>query len=134
MYKDLKKYNILYAEDDDYIREQTTALLKIVFNNIYIAKDGEEALELFNKNYKDLDIIVTDINMPKLDGISFAIKVKEKVQIPVIAVSAYSKTDYKLDELEKNFYFYLRKPIQIKDLINNIQKAINKEEGEFYLE
>lgn len=134
MYEELKKFNILYAEDDNYIREQTTALLQIVFNNVFIAKDGQEAIELFNKHFKELDVVVTDINMPKLNGIDFAIAIKEKVNIPIIAVSAYSKTDYKLDELEKNFYFYLRKPIQIKDLITNIQKAINKEEGEFYLE
>ena len=134
MYEELKNFNILYAEDDDYIRVQTTALLKILFNKVYVAQDGIEALELFNLHHNELDVVVTDINMPKFCGIDLAKHIKEKIDTPIIAVSAYSKSDYELDDLEKIFSFYLRKPIQIKDLILNIEKAIKKEEGEFYLE
>lgn len=134
MYEELKNINILYVEDDHYIREQTTSLLSILFKNVYTAQDGEEAIKLFESYSSELDIIVTDINMPKVSGIDMAKIINKKADIPIIAVSAYSKNDYALKDLEENFCFYLRKPIQIKDLISSIEKAIKNEVSEFYLE
>lgn len=134
MYENLKNINILYVEDDDFIREQTSTLLRNVFKNVLTACDGEEGINQFNSNLNDLDAIVTDINMPKISGIEMARKINvenQNLETPIIAVSAYSCDDYGMEEIKENFSYYLRKPIQIKELINSIQKALNQEEGEY---
>ena len=126
MYEDLKNINILYVEDDDFIREQTSALLSVIFNNVYTANDGQDGIEKFESYANELDAVVTDINMPKVSGIDMSKKIKlmGNSQIPIIAVSAYSEDDHAVQDITDIFTNYLRKPIQIKDLINTIGEAI----------
>jgi len=47
MYEQLKQINVLYVEDDQFIREQTSSLLNVVLNNVFCAIDGQEGLEYF---------------------------------------------------------------------------------------
>jgi len=134
MYEQLRKINILYVEDDDFIREQTSSLLKTIFNNVYTANNGQEGIEKYKSYTNDLDAIITDINMPKISGIDMAKQINasdSNNKTPIIAVSAYSCEDYGMEEIKDNFSHYLRKPIQIKELINSIEKAIKNEEGEY---
>ena len=65
----LKKLNILYVEDDDVIRNELAQLLSNFFGHIYTAVDGKDGLKTYEKNRKYIDIILTDINMPILNGI-----------------------------------------------------------------
>lgn len=67
----LKQLNILYVEDDELIKKELNDTLKLFFKDILLASDGEEAIELFNANQKNIDLILSDINMPKKDGIAF---------------------------------------------------------------
>lgn len=135
--EELKQIKVLYVEDDDFIREHTSQLLKAIFKDVYIAKDGKEGVHTYNENIDHVDAIITDINMPELSGIDMARvinKMKEKLNLdrpPIIAVSAYSCEDYGFQEISKNFTHYLKKPIQIKELIVNVTKAINGEKGEY---
>lgn len=126
MYEDLKNINILYVEDDDFIREQTSALLSVIFNNVYTANDGQDGIEKFQSYSNELHAVITDINMPKISGIDMSkqIKIQHDTNIPIIAVSAYSEDDHAVQNINDIFRFYLRKPIQIKDLINKIEEAI----------
>jgi len=55
----------LYVEDEDQIKSITYSLLKNLFKDIYLASDGQEGLDIFLKNKEQIDIIITDINMPK---------------------------------------------------------------------
>lgn len=130
MYENLKNINILYIEDDKFVREQTSNLLNAIFNNVYIANDGEEGILQYTKYADELDAIVTDINMPNMTGVEMAKKIHtelEKTPVPIIAVSAYSSEDYGMEEIKENFSYYLRKPIQIKELINTISKALEED-------
>ena len=126
MYEDLKNINILYVEDDDFIREQTSSLLSVIFNNVYTAIDGQEGIEKFESYKSELDAIITDINMPKISGIDMSKRIQSmnNSSIPIIAVSAYSEDDHAVQDINDIFTYYLRKPIQIKDLINSIDEAI----------
>jgi len=126
MYENLKNINILYVEDDDFIREQTSSLLSVIFNNVYTANDGQDGIDKYKSYIDQLDAIITDINMPKVSGIDMSkeIKALNDSNIPIIAVSAYSKDDNAVQDDTDIFTYYLRKPIQIKDLINSIDEAI----------
>jgi len=135
MNDDLKKINILYVEDDDFIRENTCVLLKSIFNDVIVAKDGKEGVYAYNRHSKEVDAIITDVNMPELSGIDMAKvinKMKKKIQTntPIIAVSAYSCEDYSFKDIADNFSHYLKKPIRIKDLVTSVDKALKGEIGE----
>jgi len=70
--ENFKKYTVLYIEDDEGVRTINSRFLKRMFDKLYEAKDGEEGYELYKKYHPD--IILTDIKMAKLDGISLAKK------------------------------------------------------------
>lgn len=125
MYENLKDINILYVEDDEFIREQTATLLSVVFNKIHTAIDGQDGINKFNALNDDIHVIVTDINMPKISGIDMSKSIKSNLErnIPIIAISAYSQEDHILEDIADLFTFYLRKPTQIKDLIKSIGDA-----------
>jgi CheY-like chemotaxis protein len=131
----LKELNILYVEDDDFIREQTCGLLKIIFKNVYTACNGNQGVKEFDLHPEDVDAIITDINMPELSGIDMAKIINQKnkktPKTPIIAVSAYSCDDYAMSDLQKNFAHYIRKPIQIKDLIHSVENAIDGKLGDY---
>ena len=126
MYEELKNINILYVEDDDFIREQTSSLLSVIFNNVYTANDGQDGIQKYESYEDELHAVITDINMPKVSGIDMSKKIKSmnNSDIPIIAVSAYSEDDHAVQDITYIFTNYLRKPIQIKDLINSIDEAI----------
>lgn len=131
----LKELNILYVEDDDFIREQTCTLLKIIFNNVFTASNGSQGVHEFELHPDEVDAIITDINMPELSGIDMAKIINQRntrnPKTPIIAVSAYSCDDYAMSDLQKNFAHYIRKPIQIKDLIQSVETAIDGKSGEY---
>ena len=75
--------NILYVEDDESARQQTIKMLKNYFTNIDVAIDGKDGLENFDKyfieNNKYYDLIITDIQMPIMNGISMIKEIYKKI-------------------------------------------------------
>ena len=62
----LKKVNILYVEDDENIRGELTSLLKNFVGEVFTAYDGQNGYEVFTQNSSKIDLILSDINMPRL--------------------------------------------------------------------
>lgn len=121
---------ILLAEDE---KPLARVILKIFEKNNYSADavyDGEEALAyLEGGNY---DVLVLDIMMPKLDGISVLRKIREKGnKIPVLILTAKSEVDDKVLGLDSGANYYLTKPFETKELLATIraitrsQKAVD---------
>ncbi len=69
-----KKLVLLYVEDDERIAIQTMNILKKFFDNIIYAKDGEEGVNKFNESH--IDLIISDINMPNLNGLEMLQQIK----------------------------------------------------------
>lgn len=121
--KEFKKYTILYIEDDEGVRTVNSRFLSRMFNELYEAKDGEEGYALYKKYHPD--IILTDINMPKLDGISLAKKIREKDKNTKIIIStAFSDKNYLLDAIELNLEKYIIKPLTSRNLMPVLTKTI----------
>jgi DNA-binding response OmpR family regulator len=94
-----------------------------MFNELYEAKDGIEGYELYKKYHPD--IILTDIKMPKLDGISLAKKIREKDSTTKIIIStAFSEKSYLLDAIELNLEKYIIKPLTSRNLMPALTKAV----------
>jgi len=116
--KSLGNISILCVDDEEVVLEHIKSILKNFTKNVYIAKDGVEALEIALNN--NIDIVVTDILMPNKNGIEFLKELKEHKNIPSIITTAYSDKDYLLEAIKLKVEGYLIKPINIKDLLDAI--------------
>jgi len=114
--------NVLYVEDNDALRTETTNLLKNFFLTLDTAEDGIQGIELHNKNRYDL--IISDIVMPNLDGISMIKKIKEENgNQKFILLSAYDETHYFLDAITLGIDGYLVKPLQLNTVVSIFKKV-----------
>ena len=118
-----KNIKILYVEDDEIARENGVEYLENYFEHIYEASDALIALKLYEK-YKP-DIIITDIQMPKLNGLEFIQRIRQKDdKTQVIVISAFSDKDYLLKAIELKLVKYLIKPVNEKQLDEAISLCI----------
>jgi len=119
----LKKSSILLAEDDESVRESFKRVLLLFVNHVYSAKDGEEALKLYEKH--NPDIIITDIKMPKMNGLEFIKKIRESDHdTPVIVTSAYTDQDFLLESIKLSLVEYVVKPIKESDLDRLLKECV----------
>jgi len=128
--KDIK---LLFVEDEKEARESMQLILKNFFNEMLIAKDGEEGIKKFNN---DIDLIITDINMPKIDGLEMARRIKEKKDVAIIIVSAYQNIEFMQKSIEIGVDGYIFKPANINLIIKTLFKVCKnikiKKENEKY--
>ena len=126
----LKKLTILYVEDDDLARTQLSKILNRLFKNVIQARNGLEGFETYQEHKltdSKIDLILSDINMPKLSGIEMLEKIREHdSEIPVIFTTARSETEYLLKAISLNANHYALKPIDKEDVILRIQKVCEK--------
>ena len=130
-YQYTKNLNILYVEDDLNFREETCDIFEDYFSNIDIASDGEKGLkkylEYFKKSSKYYDIVITDINMPKMDGIELTKAIyKENINQPIIVVSAHNESKYLLELINLGIEQFLMKPLELDKIIEVFYKTAKK--------
>ena len=119
---------LLIIEDDKQTREQFVEVLEIYFKNILSAQDGCDALDKIETDMPD--IIISDIKMPCLDGISLIKQVKNETYQPiVILTTAFSDKEYLLEAIDIKVDAYLIKPINIKQLFEKIDNAVDSFEN-----
>lgn len=119
----LKDIKLLYVEDEDAIVKVMQRLLEDNVQELYIAKDGLTALELYEKNKPD--IILADINIPKLNGLDLISKIREKDEdVKVILLTAYSDKEFLEKAADLKLIKYLIKPIVGKELFEALNQAI----------
>ena len=124
----LSSFSLLYAEDEEGIRNNVQEILECLFKNLYLAKNGEEAFEIYQE--KKPDLIITDINMPKLNGIDLIKKIrKHDSKVRIVIVSAHTDLDYMLNAVELHLVKYIIKPITEAKLINAFEAFIDSFEG-----
>ena len=112
-------FNILYIENDSISRQATSILLQKLGNKLIIAKDGIDGFQKFQLN--SIDLIISDLNIPKLNGIDFIRKVRDiNRDVPIIITS----TNYDAKVLQNSINYgvqgFLSKPIEIKQLEQQI--------------
>ncbi|MDB2562254.1 response regulator [Sulfurimonas sp.] len=112
-----QQYTLLYVEDDSILRESTGEFFEELFKKVTIAKDGVEALSLYKK--ESFDIVITDIQMPNMDGIelSRAIMDINKNQ-KVVIVSAYNETEYFIELIKIGVAGFMQKPLTIVQMLD----------------
>ncbi|NPA10805.1 MAG: diguanylate cyclase [Epsilonproteobacteria bacterium] len=120
----LKKLTCLYVEDEDFIRDAFLMMIKRYFKEVYVGKNGEEGLELYKKHTPD--IIISDIRMPKKDGIAMVKEIKElNPHAYVIFITAFSDNDYLKEAIDLGVEGYITKPVDKKKLLNKLNFIAN---------
>jgi DNA-binding response OmpR family regulator len=120
---DTKDISILYVEDDDIARENGIEYLQEYFDTIYQASDALIALDIYAKHH--IDIIITDIQMPQLDGLEFVSRIRqEDKDTQIIVLTAFSDTTYLLRAIELGLVKYLIKPIKEDELQEALKMCI----------
>ena len=118
------KLHVLYAEDDTVLRENTVSLLRDLFSEIDEASNGMEALEIYKKHPNDYDIVITDLNMPHMNGMELIKNIQAiDPKQPIIVVSAHNETEYFLESIRNNVSGYILKPIDFDQLIETLYKV-----------
>jgi signal transduction histidine kinase len=122
MFDKIKELTLLYAEDEPIVRQTFSDILSGKVKELYVASDGAEALELYNKHSPD--ILITDIKMPRMDGIELVKEIRnQNKEIPIIITSAHSETEFFLDLIDLGVDQYIIKPINGKRFFEALNKA-----------
>jgi len=116
----LKNLSVLYVENDNKVRLDLENKLKDKLKSLYCAVDGIEGLKQFELNKPD--IIITDITMPRMDGINMSIHVRKiDATLPIIVLSNEYSMSYLTVILKLGMTQYFRKPVEYKRLIEILE-------------
>ncbi|WP_373001362.1 response regulator [Sulfurimonas sp.] len=120
---------LLYVEDNEEARQFTMELLSRFFKNINVCENGEEALELFKA--KDISLIMSDINMPKMNGIEMSKNIRDlNSDVPIILLSAHNECSFKDSANHAGVTDYLEKPLKLSKLIELLTSFANDKIGD----
>lgn len=124
-YEKLKNLTLLYVEDDEDTLKASAMILEDYVGRLIIARNGKEALEYFSQNH--VDLILSDILMPKMNGIEMIKKIREgknNPQIPIVITTAHTETQYLLDAIHLHVDGYILKPVMIQNLLETLIRVI----------
>ena len=114
---------ILLAEDEGTVREFVSRVLTMHGHSVLEAQDGAQAVELMNQHH--FDLLLTDIVMPVMDGISLALKVRDtRPNIPIILMTGYANESQRAHNLSVLIEELLSKPFNKDQLMKAVNDAL----------
>jgi CheY-like chemotaxis protein len=126
----LKNQRVLFVEDEELAREKLAKLLGKLFKEVILASNGLDGLEKYEKSKitnEKIDLIISDINMPIMNGLEMLEKIREIDSfIPLIFTTARSETDNLLRAIDLNVSNYIMKPIDTTVLVKKITEVCEK--------
>jgi len=118
----MQKLNILVMDDEPEVREYLKNILERRGYLVFTAQDGEEGLEKIKQ--ANIDIVLADIVMPKMDGLEFLRHVHDyDLRVEVIMITGHSTLDRCIDAIEYGACGYLAKPLKVDNILAKILKA-----------
>ena len=136
-----RKTRVLLAEDEKDARDILSFYLNNLFDDVIIAKNGEEGLEICKEEFKKgnkFDLVITDIKMPKVDGLTMVEEItKLNKEQKYIIVSAYKDEEYLLKAIGLNIAGYFVKPLDVDKMMEMLKQikedliASHKKDGNF---
>lgn len=120
----MKKYRVLVVDDEKEIRDGIEIYLRSNDLEVFKAKDGIEALEMLEK--EDIQLILLDVMMPRLDVIRTCLKIRENKNLPVIILSAKSENSDKILGLNIGADDYITKPFDPLELVARVKSQLRR--------
>lgn len=122
-----KGMTLLYIEDDPQARDAANSLFSDFFDDVIVGFDGEDGARLFASNYHKIDLVITDITMPRMNGIEMIHAIRQiNPDIAIIVLSAHNETSFLTQTIEAGVDGYLIKPLNVTLLIRSIGKVVEK--------
>ena len=126
----LKNQRVLFVEDEELAREKLAKLLSKLFKEVILASNGLEGLEKYEKSKitnEKIDLIISDINMPIMNGLEMLERIREiDTIIPLIFTTARSESENLLKAIDLNISNYIMKPIDTTILVKKITEVCEK--------
>lgn len=120
---------LLYAEDDKESRENYAYVLSTLFDTVYTAADGKEALEIYEE--RSPDVLLLDITMPGIDGLDLVTQIRRHdKKTHIVMLTAHSQRDRLLRAVNLKLDAYLIKPMDDELLLDAMRKIIKEMENE----
>lgn len=114
---------VLYVEDDFDLRDNTMLLLSKFFNSVDAAKDGQEGLSLYREFRHDL--VISDINMPVMNGIAMSMAIKEEdPEQHIVITSAHDESEHLIKLIEAGIEQFILKPLETEKFLKGICHAV----------
>lgn len=125
------KLNILYVEDDILSQQEGESLFKDLFNSVDVASDGKEGFEKYieyiENNGKYYDLVITDINMPKMNGIELCKNIfQTNSEQKVLVISAHEESAYLIDLINIGVTGFIHKPFEKKKILEILYETCIK--------
>ena len=117
---------ILIVDDEERMRKLIKDFLKIKGYQILEASDGEEALKLFNSNENNINLILLDVMMPKLDGWSVLRQIRQTSDVPIVMLTARGEEQDELFGFELGVDEYITKPFSPKILVARVEAILKR--------
>jgi DNA-binding response OmpR family regulator len=122
-----KRFNVLFVEDDIHFRAETEEIFVRFFYRVDVADDGEQALRCYEKNSGLYGIVITDINMPKINGVEL---IKSIYTINpfqnIIVISAHNSPEYLIDLVNLGIEQFILKPFDLEKFLETLEKISKK--------
>lgn len=118
------KTKILLVEDEEGLADSLKTELELEDMVVIWAKDGQEALDLFHEHEQELNLIILDWMLPKLDGFSVLRRIRKHSQMPVIMLTARDYIGDKVAGLTGGADDYMTKPFEVEELLARIEVSL----------
>jgi len=118
-------FTLLYLEDDKIIRENFSEIFKTYFSTVISTDNGNEALELYEKN--KIDVAILDVNVNGLDGISVASEIRKtssEENLIILMISAHSDRKKLMRAINLQLFGYLTKPVHRQELFSSLDEIV----------
>jgi signal transduction histidine kinase len=119
--KDKIDLNILYVEDNKHLSDVFTQYLDEFYSNVYTAKNGKDGIKIFDEN--DIDVVITDIKMPYMDGLEMSKYILEKDEnVSIIVTSSFDDSSYLYKAINMGINNYFLKPVDTEKIHKKLLK------------
>ncbi len=121
----INESTILYVEDDKNISSIIVSSMQLLCKKILIASDGQEGLNLYKQHKDEIDIIITDLNMPRLNGIEMIESIRNlNYDIPIVITSAFGDENMLKKVINLGVDGFVAKPLIVVDLLKIIERSL----------
>ncbi|TAE16521.1 MAG: sigma-54-dependent Fis family transcriptional regulator [Bacteroidetes bacterium] len=119
-----KQETILVIDDEQAIRNSIRRILEYEGYAVEEAKDGEQGLQMFTS--KEVQLVLCDIKMPKLDGLEFLVKAQEvNADVPIVIISGHGSIETAVEAVKKGAFDFISKPPDLNRLLITVRNALN---------
>jgi YesN/AraC family two-component response regulator len=114
--------SVLFVDDESMVLETMSAVFSFIFKKVYFASDGKEGLETFKSHSNDIDIVITDISMPHMDGLQMIdniLKIRDDIEFVCVTGHNEDRVLDRVGELKLN---HITKPLNTQKLHTVLEK------------